>query len=519
MHWFVCLSKTDIKPSSDLIMAGDTSAETPVAEHSETPTRASTATVVKQTGSVTEIVNKSNKKMAAAVLKMKALLVESCTDKTKIMVARERVKQAKLKAERDYLRSLLGEPDIADQYSDKVASRISAMLNKAIIPGDVEGIEASPVDEYVLVDSMPPKTVQKPPRPVIESPESEKDDEEDKGLTAEQQEQVERLAQLQKLEDDLKEKSEKEAQQKREKEEKLARAKAQFEAKKAAAEDERKRQEAIVVEAKKREQEIKMKQQATLEVQKEERMVKAATQDDDLSEWHGKNKGILANADKQKDHDAMLAIEEAQRQAIQEMEFGSAATNDDAILRAMAKTNPNAYQERITEKQAISPSPQFAEDQKQLEEKQRIREQYGIPTAGTLLRKSKSVKKTKTSLGDADYLLSMITSGVDEDTEATDDDGARYHITTDGEKIYRASDVDNDDDSNSRPMSMEYVEVGASSKAPSQQWSSTLERRQQNLSDVERRKQEAERRKNEAKMRSLDRQKAFDAADMSETGF
>eukprot|EP00040_Diaphanoeca_grandis_P027697 m.158368 g.158368 ORF g.158368 m.158368 type:complete len:473 (+) comp31088_c0_seq1:253-1671(+) len=459
-------------------------------------------------GTVAEIIDRSNKELTKAIAKMKILLTDSCTDRVKIKVARERVKQAKLKAEHEYLKGLMGEPSDKELYVDTVAARISALVDKSLnVDGDNDDDAAGKVSisPTPKTQTLARKTKIEPtPQEVFASNQKK---------SAEQIAQQAQLDKLQQIEDGLKKKVEAEALQKIEKERKLKEAKEAFEAKRTAAADEKKRQDILAENARKRQEELMLKQQAALEVEKQEKLIKDAGKDDDLSEWHGTNKGILSTAGS----DAMIAIEEAERQAINEIELGSANSNDAAILRAMMKTNPNAYQEKITEKPSVA-SPQLAEDSKQFAEKQRIREQYGIPTAGTLLRKPKT-KTARNALGDADYLLSMINAGIDEGTEETDSDGVRYHIN-DGEKVYRGSDIP---DNMSRPESIAdsdggYMDTQGDSRPPSQQWSSTLERRKQNLSDVERRKEEAERRKKEAKLRSMERQKAFDNA-LSETGF
>ena len=218
----------------------------------------------------------------------------------------------------------------------------------------------------------------------------------------------------------------------------------------------------------------------------------AAPTDHDLTEWHGTANTAAALTPEER----MRQIEEAERQAIAEMDEGSANNNDDAILQAMKKTNPEAYAELSASRQTGGPDVIAT---KTRAAKQQLRNDRGIPTL------ARNMSPTKVALADADYLLSMITSGTDEDSELKDlDNGARYHVNMEGEKVYRMSDLPTD-------QLDDYMSLNGSppgSPAPAADWgTTTMERRTKNLSDVERRKAEAETRKQEAWARSMDRSK------------
>lgn len=75
--------------------------------------------------------------------------------------------------------------------------------------------------------------------------------------------------------------------------------------------------------------------------------VKAAVTNDELAGWHGEGVHGGLNPDTAANY-RRLKIEEAEKQAILELESGSNINNDDAILRAMMKTNPNEYQNQLT---------------------------------------------------------------------------------------------------------------------------------------------------------------------------
>ena len=86
---------------------------------------------------------------------------------------------------------------------------------------------------------------------------------------------------------------------------------------------------------------------------------------------------------------------------------------------------------------------------------------------------------------DADYLLSMIMTGIDEEAEQQDGEGRRFHVNNEGILTFREQDV------MQRPFG------GA--------LQNTLSRRDKATTDVERRRSEAEARKKEAQARSLGR--------------
>lgn len=311
-------------------------------------------------------------------------------------------------------------------------------------------------------------------------------------LDAKRAAQAAKLAALEKEEQDLQRAAEAEKQREAEHALKLAEAKAAAEANKAAAEAEKERRRQATEEAARIEAERRLKDAAAAAVRKEEQEVKQARSDDDLTEWHGKaNIATLSPAER------LRQIEDAEREAILEVDSGSANNNDDAILQAMRRTNPDAYEEAVRGRDEVAAKLPL------IEAKQEVRGQLGIPASrgATLARKQADAK---VALADADYLLSMIQSGVDEDSEVIDSvNGARYHVNSSGEKVYRLGDLPSDtldgylsvDDTMDSPTPMGTAE-----------WSTTtLQRRTKNLSDVERRREEAERRKKEAWARSLER--------------
>jgi len=96
-------------------------------------------------------------------------------------------------------------------------------------------------------------------------------------------------------------------------------------------------------------------------------------------------------------------------------------------------------------------------------------------------------------LADADYVLSMIRTGISEDNEERTDQGVRFHVANDGTRVFRQSDV----------LLLQRMPVIAERAATS----SSLGRRIQNRDDTERRRREASLRRAEAESRSLQRRK------------
>lgn len=96
-------------------------------------------------------------------------------------------------------------------------------------------------------------------------------------------------------------------------------------------------------------------------------------------------------------------------------------------------------------------------------------------------------------LADADYVLSMIRAGISSEEEQRTDQGVRYHVGSDGIKVFRQSDV---------LLLQRMPEI--SERAAT---SSSLGRRIQNRDDTERRRREASLRRAEAESRSLQRRK------------
>lgn len=524
-------------------------------------------------------VSKQNVVLAKTVYKMKQILASSLDDPVKISVAKNRVEQARLKAERDYLRSILGNPAPEEDYTATAADRISAALTarakanfekKNPRSGSVNGdssangqVEETKPGQATLLRRMSNANDDEAKRLAsIEADIKAKQDavakrkeelaaaqkvaEEDRRraeaervakaaeakreadaalaeakrkqeeakaadqseelrlaairkaeLDTKRAEQSVLLAKLLKEEQELERKAEAEAQKKKEHDLKLAEAKAHFEAKRAAEEREKERRRQAAVEAARLEDERRVKDEAARAVALDEENVKKAKGDDDLAEWHG-----TANAVSMSSEERRRQIEEAERQAILEVDSGSANNNDDAILEAMRRTNPDAYEDAIRSRQGAS----AAIPSRQLEAKQQLRNSMGISASrGATLGRKQSASKV--ALADADYLLSMIQSDVDEENELTDpNNGARYHVNTSGEKVYRLADLPSDEVDDY--LSVEAVPDSPTPKGTAEWSSETLQRRQKNLSDVERRREAAEQRKKEAWARSLERNSA-----------
>lgn len=532
---------------------------------------------------VTSAIDKQNAVLRKTVFKMKQILATSTRDPVKIQVAKQKVKQARLKAERDYLRTCLGDQEPEKQYAIDTASRISDLLARKAAEAHAKKHRTPPTDSDGLPMAAPttgPNTMlrkissknrdmsaeeQEMERTIAkkqaeieqkrmalaakqaqaaadrQAAETERQAaaatasakakteaaqavaaaetaaaaasqrrqadattaaqaEAIRQATAEQAElaakraaQSSKLEQLLKEEQELQRAAEAEESKKSAHQTKLAEAQAHFEAKRAAEEEERSRRKRVVEDAARREAELKVRDAAARAVREEEAAVSAAPTDHDLAEWHG----TANTAAEMSPQERMRQIEEAERQAIAEMDVGSANNNDDAILEAMKKTNPEAYAQMSASRQAAPD----AMTTKTRAAKQQLRNDLGIGSATLARNKS----PTKVALADADYLLSMITSGADEDSELKDlSNGARYHVNMEDEKVYRMSDLPSDELD-------DYMSLNGStpgSPAPASDWgTTTMERRKKNLSDVERRKGEAEKRKQEAWERSMSRSK------------
>lgn len=88
------------------------------------------------------------------------------------------------------------------------------------------------------------------------------------------------------------------------------------------------------------------RQQKLLEDKVKANIGAAAATSSELTDWHTPDQ--VTNLDPNSAAYRMAKIEEAERQAIAETVVGSNEQNDDAILRAMAATNPAAYQSTMT---------------------------------------------------------------------------------------------------------------------------------------------------------------------------
>ena len=205
--------------------------------------------------------------------------------------------------------------------------------------------------------------------------------------------------------------------------------------------------------------------------------IKAATKDNELDDYYA-HQAAAPDVDVNSEAYRRAMIEKAEREAIAEMTGGSDMNNDDAILAAMAATQGTLKRgtkvgggggggggggplaSLSNAGMSIIPDP--------------ITEEPAAAAGGARI-----------VMPDADYLLSMIMTGIDEEAEQADGEGRRFHINNDGIPTFREQDV------MQRPFG-----------GPLQ---NTLSRRDKATTDVERRRAEAEARKKEAQARSLGR--------------
>eukprot|EP00041_Stephanoeca_diplocostata_P021667 m.508547 g.508547 ORF g.508547 m.508547 type:complete len:597 (-) comp21882_c0_seq10:460-2250(-) len=269
------------------------------------------------------------------------------------------------------------------------------------------------------------------------------------------------------------------------------------------------------------------KQTVTLQEQR----VKDAAKNDELDHWHGGGIGSKRTTPTASptlgetyNDPIRMKIEEAERQAIAETQAGSAAHNDDAILRAIQRSNPDEYRELSQQHSTMKRLAKGdTERDKQRKEILKEQERLGVHTMSTSPTRRQPAGNALW-LSDADYLLSMLQSGVDERTERRDARNRRYHVNQEGCNVFRESDIDYDnagtateDDSDAdteygfspspkRPGSGVSTSGGSTSGTAEQRLSAE-ERRQMNVREVERRKEEVQRRKQAAWVRSLERRK------------
>jgi len=238
--------------------------------------------------------------------------------------------------------------------------------------------------------------------------------------------------------------------------------------------------------------------------QNESVSVEKAKEDTELASW------MEDQAPNTDDQERLRKIEEAERAAISEVVTGSNMSNDDAILRAMAATNPAAFQATLGRRKSGSgsmiPEPSGASSFSMIPERAPASasmipepaspasdEYIGIGNEPT----SPGVPDGRIIMPDADYLLSMIMIGVDEATELKDAKGRRYHNNASGVPVYREADVA------AVPFG---APVNPQLNAVQDDFSASLSRRAQAASEVERRKAEVQARRDEASKRSLNRQ-------------
>eukprot|EP00729_Bicosta_minor_P006465 gene6465-2222_t len=202
--------------------------------------------------------------------------------------------------------------------------------------------------------------------------------------------------------------------------------------------------------------------------------IKAATKDNELDDYYA-HQEAAPDVDVDSEAYRRAMIEKAEREAIAEMTGGSDMNNDDAILAAMAATQGTLKRGATAGGSGGGPlaslaSPGMSIIPDPIDE---------APPAAAAAGGARIV------MPDADYLLSMIMTGIDEEAEQQDGEGRRFHVNNDGVPTYREQDV------MQRPFG-----------GPLQ---NTLSRRDKATTDVERRRAEAEARKKEAQMRSLGR--------------
>jgi hypothetical protein len=159
------------------------------------------------------------------------------------------------------------------------------------------------------------------------------------------------------------------------------------------------------------------------------------------------------------------------------MNHGSENNNDQRILDAIARTNPGEYKEAKLGTLARNAGSKEARAQRAA---LITAEQEALATT-SFGEGAENGSDEDVVLPEADYVLSMITSGLSEDSELTDFDGVRYHVNAQGQRVVRAVDRN------------------------AEQPEGTLKRRQQNQAAVETRKAAAQQRKQDAWLRSLKR--------------
>jgi Ca2+-binding EF-hand superfamily protein len=213
----------------------------------------------------------------------------------------------------------------------------------------------------------------------------------------------------------------------------------------------------------------KQKGLAALAEQRLKGNIQAASTNHELDDWHAHTAD--ADVDMNSEGYRRAMIEKAEREAIAEMTGGSDFNNDDAIMAAMQATNPNAYQETMKRNPSIKKVSGGIIS--------------GEATGGPPIADESG--GARIIMPDADYLLSMIMTGVDESEELKDGAGRRYHLNNDGVSVFRQQDC------------IQNPFGGVASDA------GTLSRRAQATSDVDRRRSEAVARQNEAAQRSLSR--------------
>eukprot|EP00035_Acanthoeca_spectabilis_P037524 m.45776 g.45776 ORF g.45776 m.45776 type:complete len:639 (-) comp8682_c0_seq2:43-1959(-) len=206
---------------------------------------------------------------------------------------------------------------------------------------------------------------------------------------------------------------------------------------------------------------------AKREVELQLERAKIAANDEELGQWHGDQ------------------APNAEWTTQSEMNKGSVGGNDERILQAIARTNPDAYKEARLATLARGANSKEARAQRQAllaAERELVGEKNGSGLEET-------DEPKELVLSEPDYLLSMITSGLSEDSELTGFDGVRYHMNSSGQRVVREGDrVRSPNNGSSTPFTED-----------------TLRRREQNRAAVEERKVAAQQRKQDAWLRSLKR--------------
>lgn len=198
-------------------------------------------------------------------------------------------------------------------------------------------------------------------------------------------------------------------------------------------------------------------------------------------------------------------IEEAERLAILEMSGGDSSQNNDDIIasKLQGDTSQTTLKRRTKSREPSLGGMSFKSDTSG------DRGAYTFGGSATSSRESSmkgfseedelgtkpiadSSANTRIVLPDADYLLSMIMMGMDEDSEQKDDFGRRFHLNAEEIPVYREEDV------SAHPFEGRSGVTAIGSD-------STLSRRARAESEVARRKAEVEERRRQAHQRSLDR--------------